>query len=422
MKRILKGVLAGVCAAATALAFSSCGIYADPYSAYSKTSEEISGSVLQSVFGRRVEEGAEIISAENAEKLRSAFNDIHINDSRITLPLMVCDLPEGLIVRQQDSIGESGGYSISLAEIGTEEQKYTTALIIRKSNLDSKFGVIAALILSSQECGWSVGDIDRSFDGEFLESKWGKPSSAAPIADEDHSDYTYMTEEGEAAIFMGSSNMAMLLSIDCSELKSDAKLCSFSAFDKFTPDEPVPLLTGEKRDFDISPAFEDNAVVIGKFKSKANALIGELGEDVLLQPTSSKIYSENPDYMNEWYNFYVFGRYIGVLGTLRDKDEPIEKAMICWWGFWAGDVLNKSYAMNIPFGQSIESLSEIYDFYYYGSGLDFRGVTKNDGREYYVDYRLSGVGGERFETTLHVVPTDIGSYLYNSYLEENEEQ
>lgn len=422
MKKVLKRVLAAVCFAAMALAFSSCGIYADPYSAYSKTSEEISGSVLQSVFGRRVEEGAEIISAENAEKLRSAFNDICINDSRITLPLMVCDLPEGLIVRQQDSIGESSGYNISLAEIGTEEQKYTTALIIRKSNLDSKYGVIAALILNSQECSWSVGDIDRSFDGEFLESKWGKPSSAAPIADEDYSDYTYMTEEGEAAIFMGSSNMAMLLSIDCSELKSNAELCSFSAFDKFTPDEPAPLLTGEKRDFDMSPAFEDDAVVIGKFKSKANALIGELGEDVLLQPTSSKIYSDNPDYMEEWYNFYVFGRYIGVLGTLRDEDDPVEKAMICWWGFFADDALSESYAMNIPFGQSIESLSEIYGSYYNGSGLDFRGVTKNDGREYYVDYRLSGGDGERFQTAFHVVPTDIGSYLYNNYLEENGEQ
>lgn len=423
MKKILKGVLAGVCAAAMALAFSSCGVYtAVPYSAYSKTSEEISGSVLQSVFGRRVDEGAEIISAENAEKLRSAFNDIRINDSRVTLPLMVCDLPEGLVVRQQDSIGEASGYNIYLAEIGTEEQKYTTALIIRKSNLDSKFGVIAALVLNSQECSWSVGEIDRSFDGEFLESKWGKPSSAAPIADENYSDYTYMTEEGEAAIFMGSSNMAMLLSVDCSELKSDAELCSFSAFDKFTPDEPVPLLTGEKRDFDISSAFEDDAVIIGKFKSKANALIGELGEDVILQPTSSKIYSDNSDYMEEWYNLYVFGRYIGVLGTLRDENEPVEKAMICWWGFFADDALSESSAMNIPFAQSIESLSEIYGSYYDGSGLIFRGLTKNNGREYYVDYRLSGGDGERFQTTLHVVPTDIGSYLYNSYLEENGEQ
>lgn len=422
MKKILKRALAAVCSAAMALALSSCGIYADPYSAYSKTSEEISGNILQSVFGKRVDESAEIISAENAEKLRAAFNDIRINGSRITLPLMVCDLPEGLTVRQQDSIGESSGYSISLAEIGTEEQKYATAIIIKKSSLDSKFGVIAALILSSQECSWSVGEIDRSFDGEFLESKLGRPSSAAPVADEDHSDYTYMTEEGEAAIFMGNSNMAMLLSIDCSELKSDAELCSFSAFDKFTPDEPQPLLTGEKRDFDISPAFEDDAVVIGKFKSKANALIGELGEDVILQPTSSKIYSNNPDYMEEWYDFYVFGRYIGVLGTLRDKDEPVEKAIVCWWGFFADDVLSEASAMNIPFGQSIESLSEIYSSYYDGSGLKFCGLTRNDGREYYVEYHLSGGGGERFETTLHAVPTDIGSYLYNNYLEENGEQ
>ncbi|MDE5576037.1 MAG: hypothetical protein K2J11_01445, partial [Oscillospiraceae bacterium] len=297
MKKSWIRVIAAVCSAAALLAFSSCGVNSAPYSAYSKTSDEISGSILQSVFGKRFDENAEIISAENAEKLRSAFNDIRINGSRITLPLMVCDLPEGLIVRQENSIGESNGYGISLAEIGTEEQMYTTALIIRKSNLDSKFGVIAALILSSQECSWSVGDIDRSFDCEFLESKWGKPSSDIPVADEDHSDYTYMTEEGEAAIFMGSSNMAMLLSIDCSELKSDAELCSFSAFDKFTPNEPVPLLTGEKRDFDISPAFEDNAVVIGKFTSKINVLISELGEDVILQPTTSIEYYNNSDYM-----------------------------------------------------------------------------------------------------------------------------
>lgn len=426
MKMALKGVLAGVCAAAMALAFSSCGIYAAvPYSAYSKTSEEISGSVLQSVFGRRVEEGAEIISAENAEKLRSAFNDIRINDSRITLPLMVCDLPDGLVVRQQDSIGEASGYNISLAEIGTEEQKYTTALIIRKSNLDSKFGVIAALMLNSQECSWSVGEIDRSFDGEFLESKWGKPSSAAPVADEDHSDYTYMTEEGEAAIFMGSSNMAMLLSIDCSELKSDAELCSFSAFDKFTPDEPVQLLTGEKRDFDISSAFEDDAVVIGKFKSKVNALIGELGEDVLLQPISSKIYSTNPDYMEDRYYFYVFGRLIGIIDAVRLKDETMENAMIYQWEFLEGDgVLNKSSVINIPFSQSYESLGEIYEPYSkdrISIDYTFCGITENSGRKYYVEYFRVG-SGDRYES-LEVVPTDIGSFSCNMYLEkENGEQ
>lgn len=415
MKNVLKGILAALCFAATALVFSSCGIYADPYSAYSKTSEEISGSVLQSVFGRKVEEDAEIISAENAEKLRSAFNDIRVNDSRITLPLMVCDLPEGLIVRRQNSIGEASGYNISLAEIGPEEQMYTTALIIRKSNLDSKYGVIAALILNSQECSWSVGEIDRSFDEEFLESKWGKPSSAAPIAGEDHSDYTYMTEEGEAAIFMGSSNMAMLLSIDCSELKNDAKLCSFSAFDKFIPDEPVPLVTGEKRDFDISPAFEDDAVVIGKFTSNVNAFINELGDDVILQPISSAEYF-NPDYMDDKYSFYVFGRYVGILSAVRLKDEPMENAMIHQWGFMtADDILGRSSVINIPFCQSNESLREIYEPYSDGFGLSFIGVAENNGGEYYWSYFRSYSDEGRFEV-LELVPKEIDPNLYNNYL------
>lgn len=424
MKKSWTRVIAAVCSAAMLLAFSSCDIYSPPYSAYSKTSKEISGSVLQSVFGRRFDESAEIISAENAEKLRSAFNDIRINNSRITLPLMVCDLPDGLIVRQQDVIGESSGYSISLAEIGTEEQMYTTALIIKKSNLDSQFGVIAALILSSQECSWSVGEIDRSFDGEFLESKWGKPSSGIPVVNEDYSDYTYMTEEGEAAIFMGSSNMAMLLSIDCSELKGDAELCSFSAFDKFTPDEPQPLLTVEKRDFDMSPAFEDDAVVIGKFKSKANALIGELGEDVILQPIRSMEYSENYDYMEDRYYFYVFGRYVGILDAFRLKDEPMENAMICQWEFFVGnDVFDESSVMNIPFRQSDESLSEVYEPYSADFGITFCGITENSGRKYYIEYfRSGGDYDDRFEI-LQVIPTDIGSFSYDMYLEkENEEQ
>ncbi len=422
MKKSWIRVIAAVCSAAALLAFSSCGVNSAPYSAYSKTSDEISGSILQSVFGKRFDENAEIISAENAEKLRSAFNDIRINGSRITLPLMVCDLPEGLIVRQENSIGESNGYGISLAEIGTEEQMYTTALIIRKSNLDSKFGVIAALILSSQECSWSVGDIDRSFDCEFLESKWGKPSSDIPVADEDHSDYTYMTEEGEAAIFMGSSNMAMLLSIDCSELKSDAELCSFSAFDKFTPNEPVPLLTGEKRDFDISPAFEDNAVVIGKFTSKINVLISELGEDVILQPTTSIEYYNNSDYMLDRYASYIFGRFIGSVNAVRLKDEPPENAMIYQWDFMTGDdVLGKSSVINIPFCQSNESLREVYEPYSDEYGLSFSGVTENNDKEYYWSYFRGSINGERLES-LEVIPKDIDPYLYNSYLEENEEQ
>lgn len=423
MKKGWTRVLAAVCSAAALLAFSSCGTYSAPYSAYSKTSDEISGSVLQSVFGKRFDESAEIISAENAEKLRSAFNDIRINGSRITLPLMVCDLPGGLTVRQENSIGESSGYDISLAEIGTEEQMYTTALIIKKSNLDSKFGVIAALILSSQECSWSVGDIDRSFDGEFLESKWGKPSSAVPVADEDYSDYTYMTEEGEAAIFMGSSNMAMLLSIDCSELKSDAELCSFSVFDKFVPDEPQPLLTGEKREFDISPAFEDDAVVIGKFTSKANALVGELGEDVLLQPINSTEY-DNSDYTEDRYYFYVFGRYVGILDAVRLKDEPMENAMIYQWEFFVGnDVFDESSVMNIPFRQSDESLSEVYEPYSANFGITFCGITENSGRKYYVEYfRSGGSYDNRFEA-LEVIPADIGSFSYDMYLEnENGEQ
>lgn len=424
MKNFLKRGAAALCSAAMLLAFSSCGIYADPYSAYSKTSEEISGSILQNVFGKRFNESAEIMTPENAEKLRSAFNDIRINDSRITLPLMVRDLPEGLTVRQQNVIGESNGYSIYFAEIGSEEQMYTTALIIRKSTLDSKFGVIAALMLSSQECGWSVGDIDRSFDGDFLESKLGKPSSEISIADGEGSVRTYMTEEGEAAVFMGSSNMATLLSIDCSELKSDAELCSFSPFDKFTPDEPAPLLTGEKRSLDFSPAFENNAVVIGKFKSKANALIGELGEDVILQPISSMGY-DNHDYTEDRYYFYVFGRLIGIIDAVRLNGEPAEKAVIYQWEFLEGDgVLSESSIINIPFAQSYDSLGEIYEPYFENRisvDYTFCGITENGGREYYTEYFRAG-SGDRFET-LEVIPTDIGSFSYEMYLKnENEEQ
>lgn len=446
MKRIFKRGITVIFSAAILFTFSSCGILrSDPYSEYAETSEEISGSILQGVLGQRFEENTEIMQSENAEKLHSAFKDININGSRITLPLMVCDLPEGLTVRRQDGIGESSGYGIFLAEIGTAEKLYATAVIVKKPRLDNKYGVIAALILSSQECSWSVGEIDRSFDGEFLQSKWGKPSGEMPIVDEEHTDYIYVTEAGETAIFIGeanlgmalvdggasmvftgSSNMAVLLSLDCSELKSSGELCSFSVFDKFSPDEPVPLLTGERRDFDMNAAFEDNAVVIGKFRSKANAVIGELGGDVILQPFKSDEYNKNSDYIEDKYHFYVFGRYAGIIDALRLKDEPAENAVIYQWEFLVGasgdDVFSEAAVMNVPFCQDDESLAQVYKLYPSKAGIKFCSIAENGCREYFIGYSRLGSGDGRLDM-LEVIPTDIGSFSYEMYLtNENEEQ
>lgn len=353
-----KAVILVITLIMSAFIFTSC-YKTDPYELYNDIGKSFDGkAILSSLSGKGIEV-ENVMTAAQTQKMKESFKKITLNGSMITLPVMVCDLPEEFTVQQGTEAMNKYGYRAYVSELMENGKELCTVLTVKSNKTDFEHAVIVAMIINGDVCSWTVGDVQCSFDHEHIEEHLGAPSAAYPLLSESEDDYIYAGEDGDCAVFRGSCSFVMLFSLDCSALREAGSLCRYGSFDYFEADEPCSEIVGENIDFDAAAAFEEDALIIGKFKSPLNPVIGELGEEVFLKEDEMGVpYSDN--YLKDSYFMYLKNRRVAYIHALRSKDEDTDKAVVCDWTIMYYDLLKDSSVMGIPMRQSGESLSKVY--------------------------------------------------------------
>ena len=247
-----------------------------PYEQYSRTGENFDTQTICNAFGEDIE-NVTVMSAENSERLRAAAGDIRINNSRIALPLLVSDLPEGFQVQygKGERLGNDytyfdgelifGGERLQTSDGGAiinGGEKLADLTLLKGSGLSETEGVICSITLSSDICSWVVGDADIC-SPSVIEGCFGTPSAAEMLSDENVPDYFYVSDSGEFALFMPSSSSVMIASFDCTRLEDNKALCRYAPYDDFDNMPELPPMTGDTKKFDALSALNDGSVVIG---------------------------------------------------------------------------------------------------------------------------------------------------------------
>ena len=389
----------------TALSLTACLPEKKPvsvYEQYADVSENFGSDVVEGILGKKLGGTREVMNAENSEKFRSALHDIRINNSRIALPLMVCDLPEGFSVIYGDEYKLDGyDYSMFTGVLAFGESELGDVYIARQRGVSEQEGVIIGAMFNSDSCKWSVGEAD-SCDINALENAFGKPSGTEAIASENSSDHTYIADSGEFALFIPRINCAFVFAINCTQLEENKALCEYVPYDDFVGMTDLPPVSGEKTDFDGGAAFSEKGVVIGDFSCPANIAVGELeNTDISLVYCETMPYTgvnvHNADSLiHDCYLVLYKGRYVGVCQSVRQEEESAENAPICFWRILDRESLPCDVSLaGIPASQTNESLEQclIFDFGDEESGkLGTEGLYEADGELYYVGYIRSSSG------------------------------
>lgn len=346
------------------------------------------------------------MSAENSKKLRAAAADIRINNSRIALPLLVCDLPEGFLVQYGKGERLDSGYLHFEGELifGGERletgdggaiinggEKLADIAILKGNGLSEAEGVIYSMTLSSVVCSWSVGDADICTPSQ-LEGIFGTPSAAECLSDENVPDLFYISDSGEFVRFMPALSSVMIAALDCTRLEENKALCEYVPYTDFEGMQDLPPLTGEAKKFDAAAALSDDGVTIGDFSCAPYIPISEIGGDIGLIPLETAP-MEDSESVSDKYLLLYKGRYFGAVMAMRKPESPAGEGVIYAWYPADRKYLPCDASLaGIPVSQDTESLAA----YFENSELKEDGslvmfdTCEADGQKFFVFYTRSG--------------------------------
>ncbi|MGN1107386.1 MAG: hypothetical protein ACI4RH_12090 [Huintestinicola sp.] len=365
------------------------------YKKYAHVSDNFGSDTVEKILGKKFGVSSETMNAENSEKLRNAIHNIRINNSRIALPLMICDLPEGFSVIYGDEYKLDGyGFSAFTGTLMSGESESGDVYIVRKNGVSEEDGVIIGIMVGSDGCKWSLGEALNS-DIKMLENAFGKPSETDTDISDIGTAYFYVTDSGEAAIFDPKLNRVFIFALNCTELEENKALCEYVPYDDFAGMTDLPPFTGEKAEFDEGAAFSDNAVVIGELSFPANSPVSYFDNtDISLVYYESKLYvgdydNNDDSLIQDCYLVLYKGRYVGLCRSVR-QEEGAENAHICVWYLLDRESLPCDVSLaGIPASQTNESLEECLSFDYIdeeNGNMGTEGIYEANGESYYVSY------------------------------------
>lgn len=329
--------------------------------------DEAGQKLVDEMLSEYVEDNVipEILTGEYSEKLEEAVRNIRINNSRFALPLMIDALPEKFEVKYDKSSKTEYrdiGFNHYNGELFCEDELCATVNIICKNGADEKYGIIVGLIAMSNQCKWNFDGIEFSNDRDKITEKFGEPTFTADIVGAyDTDNLLYITDIGTTAIFWEEINAVFCMNFNFDNVIENASLVEYVPYDDFDDMIEIPELSGEPRKFDFNTMFEDDCIIIGNDKYPANVKISDFSEDIkLFDYSTNKEYKENPDYIQDTYLFMYKGREVGLVGTIRKKDEKPEEADVISWMFMSMNSYPfTASAMGVP----LDKVLEVKKFY-----------------------------------------------------------
>lgn len=382
----------------TALSLTACLPERKPVSVYEKyahVSDNFGSDTAEKILGRKLGVSSETMNAENSEKLRSAIHDIRINNSRIALPIMICDLPEGFSVIYGDEY-KLDGYDFSMFSgvLAFGESELGDVYIAHRRGVSEQEGVIIGAMFNSEGCKWSLGDA-RNSDIKSLENAFGKPSLTESDVSGYGTSYFYVSDSGEVAMFIPKINNAFIFALNCTELEENRSLCEYVPYNDFDNLTDLPPASEEKTDFEGEAAFSEKGIVIGDFSCPANITVGELeNTDISLVYYETEACSEEMEneenFVNDTYILLYKGRNIGACQSIRKEEQPREEAEMCLWLVSGRDNLPCDVSLaDIPASRSRDSLEKGFNLYIVDPELndyELFGSYSSEDKEYFVTY------------------------------------
>lgn len=370
----------------------------DPYTLYDNIDYGVSEGLIAGVLGDHGLNNASALNEENSRKLDAAFENITINGSKIVVPVMICDLPPEFTVVNQTEVVKQSGYTGFMAQLAINGEECADVIAVQSKLTDFDHAVIICIMPDGENCSWGFGKVEYSFDRDSIERAFGSPSGTFEPNGDGSGITVYLSESNSVALFLEASNYGMFFNLNCSDIRKAGSKCYYSPFEYFTPDKPVEEISGEIRPFDVSRAFDNDAVIIGQFESPIAPVISELNSEAkLVDYEIGDIYFD--DYLEDAYLLYIKGRPVGMVSAVRKSNEAPSAAKVVKWLFLLdSDVLNNASVMGIPLTQSAESLAKVYEpqkIYTEDNLYLFEGNTEKDGEELYIAYQRTAENAER---------------------------
>lgn len=341
---------------------------------------------VDALFGGYVEntENIRVIEGEQSEKLVESLRNIHINNSRLALPMPVMSLPEGFTVDNY-SDGDAAGldnFVMYDASLNYEGNFCANVYILQIKGTEKEYGVIFGMTAMSNFCKWDLNGIGLTQDAEKMLEVLGEPSSVEAIGGMVMSTI-YFDEKGNMILFPLIVNGMCVMSVDFSSILENGALAKYVPYDDFDNMPEIPELSGEPREIDWNMFCEDDCIVIGNEKYPVNVKISDLGEDVTLYEYSSGE-CENSDYIEDIYILMYKGREIAMVNAIRGKDEEPGDANMSTWTFTDLDNVPVTGSFcGISFRQDFSKVSEVYKN---ASGeppiYKYEGFIEDDGEKY----------------------------------------
>lgn len=356
-----------------------------------------------------------IMPDENAKKLEEAIRNIRINNSRFALPLMIKDLPQGFSIEIADGKKEEivDNFFLYMGTLFMGDERCAETLVILKDGAEEKYGIIVSISLFSEKCKWSFGDIEFFYDYNIITQNFGDPLSYGAFS-ELLGIVCYVTKNNDYVGFYDGLYGVLCCSFNMDNIAENALLTEYVPYDDFDGIPEIPELTGDPREIDWSKIFDEDCIVIGNEKYPSLTRIGDMGEDFnIIQYTIGKDFSQDGSYLKDTYTMMYKGRIIGYISALRQKDEPLDDALIFGWSFALDQITFPTAVMNIPLSQDFNEISKIYkpnaqkDF-----GCRYMGIVETDKEEYMCT--LSLISSLAFWS---VTPVSADPEIYEDFLE-----
>lgn len=390
------------------LSLSACSAEkpSSPYELYANAADNFGSDTVSKVLGKRLDGTASEMSPENSAKLSAAIRDIRINNSHFALPVMLCDLPEGFsAVTVKEHSLDSDAFRFFEGELLYDGEKLADVYIIRQKRAEESQSVIVGALLSSSVCKWSVGKADIC--GSDLFDIFGEPSSRESLVSEGVPDYSYISGNGDFALFISSVNSVIVFSLDCSELENNRTLCEFAPYDDFGGFSELAPITGEPREFDGNMAFAENGVMIGADSCPANIKVSELGGDMGLAYYDTEPYNNSDEslaeYVSDIYLLLYKGRYFGIVQSFRKEEQPQSEGQIYLWMIYdRKDIFCDASLAGIPASQDSGSIEAAFSNSEKSENGDISmyGIAESEDRQYFAVY----VRDENNRSTLMIKP------------------
>lgn len=357
---------------------------------------EVGQGMLDYVLADYLDENAnpELLTGERSERLEAAFQNIHINNSRFALPMMVNALPDGFTVEYDYSSEKKfgGGFNFYSGQLMCNNEMSAEIGIVKKDNAEDKYGIIVSIITLSNFSKWDFNGIKISNDTEKIIAELGEPSSIIDLGTNEEN-LIYINEIGTTIIFWKSVNAILTLNFNFDNTFSNALLIESVPYDDFEGMPEIPELSGEPREIDWNMLFEDDCIIIGNDKYPANVRISDLSEDIdLFEFTMGREFYSNKDYLKDTYLLMYKGREIAMVSAIRTKDQLPEEACMTSWGFTELDEISITGSIcGVSFKQDFSDVPKIY----LGSqgedpGCIYSGTIEKDGTEYWCSFCLFG--------------------------------